>query len=50
MIINIGSHLEFIDLYKFDNHLKVYKIIVKTLKGFKDRCRRNGRRDDSLRL
>ena len=50
MIINIGSHREFIDLYEFDNHLKVYKIILKTFKGFKDRCRRNGRGDDLLRL
>ena len=28
IIINTGSNLEFIDLYEYDNHLEIYKIIV----------------------
>lgn len=43
--INIRSNKEFIDIYEYDNHLELYKIIVKTLKSFKNRCKRDKRRN-----
>lgn len=45
IIINTWSNLEYIDLYGHDNHLELYKIIVNTLKSFKNRCRRDGTRN-----
>ena len=44
MIINSGINLS-IDFYENDNHLELYKDIVKTLKKFKNRCRRYGKRN-----
>ena len=40
IIINTGINSH-IDLYERDNHLTLYKDIVKTLKKFEDRCRRD---------
>ena len=44
MITNSGINLH-IDLYEWDNHLELYKDIVETLKKFKNRCRRDGRKN-----
>lgn len=40
-LTNIGAkaYSEFIDFYEYDNHLDLYKSRVKTLNGFKNRCR-----------
>lgn len=43
IIINAGSNLEPIDLYEYDNHINLYKIIVKSLHNFKNRSSRDGR-------
>lgn len=44
MIINTWINLN-IDLDERDNHLELYKHIIKTLKKFRDRCRRDRRRN-----
>lgn len=44
MITNSGINLH-IDLYERDNHLELYKDIVETLKKFKNRCKRDGRKN-----
>ena len=43
-IRNLGINLH-IDFYEKDNHVELYKDIVKNLKKFKNRCRRDGRRN-----
>ena len=42
------AYSEFIDFYEYDNHLDLYKSRVKTLNGFKNRCRRDEWRNDRL--
>lgn len=48
IVINVGSNLEFVNLYECDNHLDLYKNIVKTLKNFKNRCNKDGRRNSQV--
>ena len=45
-LINLGLEVysEFIDLYKFDSHLLLFKEINKTLEKIKNRCKRDKRR------
>ena len=45
-LVNLGPEIysEFVDLYEFDNHLRLFKEINKTLEKIKNRCRRDGRR------
>ena len=45
-IINLGPEVysEIIDLYKFDNHLLMFREINKILEKIKNRCRRDGRK------
>ena len=47
IIINSAINLH-IDFYEKDNHLELYKDIVKTLKKFKNRCRIDGRRNSKI--
>ena len=49
-IINLGSEIysEIIDLYEFDNHLMLFKEVIKNLEKIRNRCRRDGRRQIHL--